>query len=168
MNTLTIGLFGTCGNSQWRKHFIDTYKEKGINYFNPQVGKGEWYPGLIDDENFHLYNDDIILFPITDETTGQGGLAEIGFSLLNTIRTSKNSRYVIYLIDDNCNDHSANSSQIEDSIRSRKLVKFKLLEKQYRNVFLVNTLDSMLKLSLDLYKLVKHEKEIKKIYKYGT
>lgn len=31
---LCVGLFGTCGNSQWRVPFMEAFKEAGIEYFN--------------------------------------------------------------------------------------------------------------------------------------
>lgn len=164
LNKITIGLFGTCGNSRWRDKFIKEYEIKNINYFNPQVENGKWHPGLVVEENYHFNNDAIILFPITNETTGQGSLAEVGFSLLNAIRQNE-SRYFIYLIDDDCNDPNANESQVKDSIRSRKLVKSKLSQKSYRNIFLTETLDDMLTLSIKLHRLVNQEQEITRIYK---
>ena len=98
-----IGLFGTCGNSTWRNSFIKTYEARDISYFNPQVPEGTWHPGLVDEENAHLLEDPIILFPVTSETTGQGSLAEIGFSILAAIKRSPD-RYFIILIDDECTD----------------------------------------------------------------
>lgn len=38
---LCVGLFGTCGGSEWRKPFIEAFDEKGIDYFNPQIDDWE-------------------------------------------------------------------------------------------------------------------------------
>ncbi len=65
-----VGLFGTCGHSRWRDPFELRFASENIAYFNPQVEAGTWHAGLVDNENRHFVEDDIILFPVTDETTG--------------------------------------------------------------------------------------------------
>jgi len=152
----TIGLFGTCGKSIWRDEFIKYYNNLNIPFFNPQVPDGMWYPSMVEDENKHLVNDAIILFPVTNETTGIGSLAEIGFSILASIKRNPD-RYFIILIDDNCIDSSATENQIKESIRTRALVKSKVKQFQLDNsgVYLVDTIDDMLALSLSLYDIVK-------------
>ena len=96
-------------------------------------------------------------FPITDETTGQGSLAEIGFSVADTIRQIKKEvvlkeRYLIIFIDPECNDPKANNAQIEESKRSRKLVLTKCIKEAEINnrVFVVESLEEMLALSVDI------------------
>ena len=81
-----IGLFGTCGNSLWRDQFISVYKEKGIEYFNPQ--KEDWCPEDADIEAQHLVQDEIVLFPVTDESYGCGSLAEfVKFGRISAIES---------------------------------------------------------------------------------
>lgn len=148
----TIGLFGTCGTSTWREPFIAAYRKMKIPYFNPQVKSGTWQPGMVADENFHFNHDQIVLFPVTAETTGQGSLAEIGFSIANALRNTED-RFFIFLIEDNCEDPTANSFAKADSIRSRALVKSKLLEltDTCSNIILVDDLQLMLDRSIDLF-----------------
>ena len=162
----TIGLFGTCGNSTWRDSFIKDYNEKGIFFFNPQLPAGTWTPGCAKEENTHLMNDGVILFPVTHETTGQGSLAEIGFSILASLRRNPD-RYFIFMIDDDCTDPNASESAIKDSIRSRKLVKSKLQEvaKENDGVFLVDSLAEMFDLSTLLISQIKMFNDIKVKYK---
>ena len=66
---MCIGLFGTCGGSKWRDEFMAAYEERGINFFNPQVA--DWTPECAEIEADHLVNDDVILFPVTNETFGR-------------------------------------------------------------------------------------------------
>ena len=73
---MTIGLFGTCGNSKWRDSFIKDYEKEGIDYYNPQVDN--WKPEDAKVEAEHLANDKIILFPVTRETSGLGSLVTVG------------------------------------------------------------------------------------------
>lgn len=122
----TVGLFGTCGSSQWRDEFILAYKERNINYFNPQLPEGTWTPECADIENQHFKKDDIILFPVTHETTAFGSLGEIGFSIQSLLQNPEKHRYFIFMIDDDC--VVANEEQRTDSKRARKLVKSKLLK----------------------------------------
>ncbi len=149
-----IGLFGTCGNSRWRDDFISCYEQRGIRFFNPQVPEGTWHPGLVADENRHFVEDDIILFPVTAETTGQGSLAEIGFSILNALRQNR-MRFFIFLIEEGCLAPEATPAEIEGSVRSRQLVKKKLAKEaaDHHNIFLVGSLAEMLDLSLRLHEV---------------
>ena len=160
----TIGLFGTCGNSTWRDDFISLYKEKGINYFNPQLPEGTWTPECADIENQHFKKDDIILFPVTNETTAFGSLAEVGFSINTLLENPANHRYFIFMIDDDC--IVADPEQRDASIRSRKLVKSKILESNHPNIFVVHTLDDMRELSLKLYEHITEFNNFKLKYAY--
>lgn len=166
---MKIGLFGTCGSSTWRKEFVNAYNERGIEYFNPQLPEGVWKADMADEfvriENENLKTNEIILFSVTNETTGQGSLAEIGFSVLDTVRNLKN-RYLIVMIDSDCKDVKATESQIEESCRSRKLVLSKL-QNEFRknpNLFLVKSLDDMLSLSLELHQHYESMNDLKAKY----
>jgi hypothetical protein len=144
-----IGLFGTCGDSKWREPFIEAYKTLGIRYFNPQVA--DWNPQLADIEAQHLKMDEIILFPVTDETYGTGSLAETGFSILQAI-TSPLRRYVVVLIAPEPAEHlKADETAYKESVRARRLVRAHLNANPRENVFVVNTLGQMLALSIALH-----------------
>lgn len=147
-----IGLFGTCGVSQWRKPFIQRYQELDIPYFNPQVATGTWHPGLVIEENRHFHQDSLILFPVTAETTGQGSLAEIGFSVANALRHAQD-RFFLFLIEESCHDIGADEAARADSVRSRALVKSKLLEAagMHPNIVLLDSLSDMLEISVSLF-----------------
>jgi hypothetical protein len=160
----TIGLFGTCGNSTWRDNFIALYKEKGINYFNPQLPEGTWTPECADIENQHFKKDDIVLFPVTNETTAFGSLAEVGFSINTLLENIESHRYFIFMINDDC--IVADEEQRTASVRARKLVKSKLIDCAHPNVFIVKTLDEMKELSLKLYEHVYNWNEINLKYAY--
>lgn len=148
-----IGLFGTCGVSRWREPFIQRYDELSIPYFNPQVATGTWHPGLVAEENRHFHQDSLILFPVTAETTGQGSLAEIGFSVANALRQAQD-RFFLFLVEEDCHDTSADDTSRADSVRSRALVKSKLLDAagRYPNILLVDSRSDMLDLSVSLFR----------------
>ncbi len=131
---------------------MEVYTAQGIKFYNPQ--RDNWRAEDAADETRHLCEDEIILFPVTDETTASGSLAEIGFSVLEAVRNLKTDRYVIVMIDDQCNDPKADAKAIKDSRNARALVKSKIIDNNYayRNVFLVKNLDQMLDLSLKLHK----------------
>jgi hypothetical protein len=157
----TIGLFGTCGGSKWRDKFIQEYDKRHIDWFNPDAGDN-WHPGMVKDENRHLKEDNIILFPVTDETLGVGSLGEIGFSILNVIRSIDNgsSQQLIIMIDDECNDPIASESEKKTSCRTRTLVKSKALDVNHSNIFVVQDLQHMFDLSIDLFYMVEQYKSI--------
>jgi hypothetical protein len=146
--TITIGLFGTCGSSRWRDQFIISYDDQGIGYFNPQVE--HWSPALAAVEAQHLASDDIILFPVTDETAGIGSLAEIGFALC---QAATSSRYFVFLIEPSVDPNLvADPVLAKESLRSRALVRAHLSRNQLPNVFVCETMQQMLDVSLTLHR----------------
>lgn len=149
MKKPTIGLFGTCGNSTWRKPFIEEYEKLGYEYFNPQIE--DWKPEDAAIEAHHLADDEIILFPVTSETYAAGSLAEVGFSILQAIKLDDRREFVV-LIDNFLNDNlKENAAASKDSLRARALVKEHLKKLRLSNLYLVDTMDELLKVSLELY-----------------
>jgi hypothetical protein len=147
---MTIGLFGTCSGSAWREPFMSAYKELGLPFFNPQVAN--WVPELADVEAWHLAHDQLLLFPVTDESYGAGSLSETGFSILSALRWDVNRFVVVYIATD-VNDvlKLHNPTAAQDSRRSRQLVKAHLERAAHPNVFVVNDLRQMLDVSLRLF-----------------
>jgi hypothetical protein len=156
---ITIGLFGTCGSSKWRDPFMKAYDEQNIKYFNPV--KEDWKPEDAQIEAEHLANDEILCFPVTNETYAFGSLGEVGFSILQAIKLDQR-RDIIVMIDPdvvlNENWMSMNESvtaeaQRKDSIKMRALIMAHLKKINYPNVWIVKDLDKMLQLSLHLHAL---------------
>jgi len=150
---MTIGLFGTCGDSKWRIPFINQYENMGVDFFNPV--KDNWVPEDAIIEAHHLANDEIILFPVTDETLGLGSLGEVGFSILQAIKLDSN-RDIIVMIDNNLSEDAKKQfdfSMIKESIKMRALIKEHLKKLNYPNVYLVNSLSDMLKVSINLIQI---------------
>ena len=158
-----IGLFGTCGSSKWREKFINRYKTKSISYFNPQ--KDNWKPEDAVIESEHLLSDDIVLFPITSETFGTASLAETGYSIINAIKSNEN-RYVIIFIDKKLNPllHLENPTAAKESTNSRTIVLEHLKKLNNKNIFVVDSLETMLELSIKLYKVYETMMKIRKDY----
>jgi hypothetical protein len=165
-NKLCIGLFGTCGGSKWRDAFISHYDNLQINYYNPQVA--DWKPEDAVIEADHLINDDIILFPVTSETYGTGTLAEIGFSIIGVLRSAKN-RFVVIYIDTKLSEALIANDTVaaKESMRSRALVLTHLKKVKHPNVFLVDSLDEMLELSIKLYGIMGTMKTVRNTYHKG-
>jgi hypothetical protein len=149
----TIGLFGTCGSSTWRKPFMAEYAARGIPFFNPQVEV--WVPECADQEALHLAHDAIILFPVTDETYAAGSLAETGFSIRSALRADS-TRFVVVLIAPDVAPalYEQNPQAAEDSRRARKLVQAHLAQDPSPRVFVVNDLATLLEVSLKLWDAV--------------
>ena len=149
-----IGLFGTCGTSTFRQElFIPKYLSIGLkdgtDFFNPQVK--DWNPNCAVVEAQHLAEDSIILFPITSETYGLGSLSEVGFSVLHAIRLNGN-RDIIVMIDQHLDSELMRSEILtKESIRARKLVLEHLKTLDLSSLFIVNSLQNMLDLSVKLY-----------------
>lgn len=145
---MTIGLFGSCGDTTWRNRFMNYYDSEGISYYNPQVS--DWKPEYADLEAYHLFNDEIILFPVTSETYGLGSLSEVGFSILNAIRKGKNSA-IITMIDMHLDSNLMNEDLRTESMRARKLVSSHLSKLSIPTLYIVETIEEMLELSIKLY-----------------
>jgi hypothetical protein len=144
---ITIGLFGTCGNSKWRDPFIRVYTDEKINFFNPQVE--DWKPEDAAIEAEHLASDQIILFPITSETYAIGSLAETGFSILNAIKLDDRRDFIIF-IDPNLDEVLDNEVARKESLRARALVLQHLKKLRLGNLYVVNSLEVMLITSIRL------------------
>jgi len=156
----TIGLFGTCGKSTWRNKFMAEYDKQEIVYFNPQ--KDDWKPEDAQIEAEHLCNDEILLFPVTNETFAFGSLAETGFSILQAIKLNQRREIIVMIDPDVDIEEMAKASMItameyqaqrKESIRARALVIAHLKKLDYPNVWIVKNLENMLKLSLHLHAL---------------
>lgn len=158
---LCIGLFGTCGGSNWRNTFMSYYDQNQIEYFNPQVEN--WKPELAEIEAEHLASDEIILFPVTNETYGLGSLAETGFSILNAIKLDDRRDFII-MIDQNLDQKliDANPLAAKESLRGRALVKQHLKKLRFSNLYVVNDLFEMLDVSVVLWNARQLTKDLKR------
>lgn len=145
-----VGLFGTCGKSTWRRKFIAAYESRSIRFFNPQVE--HWTPEIAALENENFRRDQVLLFPVTTESTGFGTLAEIGMSILEIERHNhrhpENPRDVLVFVDTTCSDPSASEAQIKESVRARKLVAGKLPAYAGPHVHVCASMEDMLQRSL--------------------
>lgn len=150
LSVKTVGLFGTCGGSTWRDAFMALLSQHNIAAFNPQVDN--WTPELADIEAWHLANDQLILFPVTDETYGFGSLSETGFSAMSALSLNAN-RFVLMYIAPEVNEalKQASPEQADASRRARKLVMAHLAQSAHPNVFVATSLQDMLDKTLKLY-----------------
>lgn len=159
-NGACIGMFVTCGNSSFRKDiFIPRYLKEGlvenVDFYNPQVEN--WDASCAKIEATHLAKDQIILFPVTSETYAVGSLAEVGFSILNAIKLD-DRRDIIVMIHEHLDEPlMEDKDRAKDSLRARQLVLAHLAKQRLDNVFLVNSFEEMLELSLVS---LRHKKEM--------
>lgn len=148
-DSLCIGLFGTCGKSTWRQQFIEKYEKRGYPYFNPQVD--DWKPECAVEEAWHLAHDQVILFPVLDETYGLGSLAETGFSILGSLRLD-DRRDVVILIDQKLTDGLMEDAVLaKESLKDRALVREHIRKLRLDNVYVVDSLEEMLEVSIALF-----------------
>ncbi len=139
---------------------MEKYDELGIEYFNPQVE--DWDPSMAEVEADHLATDQIILFPITSETYASGSLSEIGISVMSAMKLD-DRRDIVVLIDQELDGKlMADAVPAKESLRARALVKQHLLAQNLPNVYLVETLEDMLEVSLALYEAAKHTSKLQK------
>ena len=161
MSDITIGLFGTCGGSKWRDAFMVKYDELDIKYFNPQVDN--WTPELASVEADHLVNDEIVLFPVTNETSGLGSLAETGFSMFQAMKSNTNRYFVFMIASDVDPEKVTDAAVLKESVRARALVKAHLNKNLHPNVFVCNTLQQVLDVSIELVNSINSLKYARKL-----
>ena len=153
---LCIGFFGTCGATTWRQQFIEAYDNLGMAYYNPQAK--EWTPELAPVEADHLLNDDLVLFAVTAQTYSTGSLAETGYALqvLKRIDNVRGHRRVIVYIEQGLDPElvSENPLAAKESMRARALVAAHLEKVKDHNLYVVNSMQEMLLLSIRLYPAV--------------
>lgn len=159
MKKITIGLFGTCGNSTWRNKFMEEYNKRNIDYFNPL--KDDWKPEDAIIEADHLADDGIVLFPVTNETYAFGSLGEVGFSIMQALKLDETRDIVVMIENDVKVDKTKMTSaelsvvdaQTKDSLKMRALIMAHLKKVNYPNVYIVKNLEDMLSLSLELHNI---------------
>lgn len=156
----TIGLFGTCGNSKWREPFIAEYRKKKIQFYNPQVDN--WTEDCAEIEARHMASDEIILFPVTSETLGTVHLQGTNESILNVIRMN-DDRDIVVMIDKEYKGELPHGplKRTEDS-RLRIFTSAYLKNVKFKNVYVVESLQQMLDISLVLYEIAVQRASIKK------
>ena len=157
---ITIGLFGTCDESRWRDRFMAEYKRLKIKYYNPQVAPGTWDPKMADIEARHLAHDQIILFPVTSESYGLGSLAETGYSILSALKLN-GQRDVVILIDQTLDQRLVYGPDAKASLRARRLVLAHLKKLRLDRVYVVDTMDELMAVSLKLYHCAVIREEIR-------
>lgn len=150
-----IGLFGTCGDSTFRKElFIPEYKRLGIDYFNPQVD--DWKPELADIESDHLAYDVVQCWPVLGSTYGTGSLAEQGYSIASSLRApSPLPKFIIPMIEMELDDKLDDEVARKESLRARKLASTHLANNASPNVYVVDSLEEMLEVSVALHGIAK-------------
>ena len=141
-----VGLFGTCGSSTWRDPFVETFRAKGVDFFNPQVD--DWSPELATIEADHLAGDAIIMMAVTGETVGAASLVEAGLLVARAIQEP--NRFFLLYIEEEADPLLEGA---KDSNRARRL----LLEHLSRfdrvpNLEVVSSLEGALDLSVKLWR----------------
>ncbi len=164
MDEVIVGLFGTCGDSTWRLPIIAAFKILGIKFFNPH--KKGWSPDDAKIEAKHLAEDDIILFPITSETYGQGSLSEVGLSLMSALKLNS-SRYFNVHVSRDLDPELTDKDRRKDSLTSRALVceHLKQFDKQNKitHITYSKNTDHMLAAVLEIYPVAIKDKKIQKM-----
>ncbi len=149
---LVVGLFGTCGGSMWREPFKAKYAKIGIPFFDPN--KSDWKPEDAVQEAEHLAEDEVILFPVTNETYGTGSLAEVGFSILQAIRLDDRRDFVVLIQQDLVPELNDPITR-KESLRARALVMQHLKKLRLKNLYVVDTLEQMMEVSIKLFEAAK-------------
>lgn len=145
-----VGLFGSCGDSQWRDEFIKMFKGLGIQWFNPN--KENWSMEDAKSEEMHLLADDIVCFPVLGETFGSASLAESSLSIMRAVLDRKTNKFTIILIEDIADSlEEANPQAFKESRAARAIIKRHLQHVAHDRVFIVETLGDMLEVVVSLH-----------------
>lgn len=79
---MQVFLGGTAGHSTWRKNIaIPLLEAAEIDYFNPQLGLGEWTPAQQKKEAAAKEKAEVWLFVISNESRGVASLVEAAYRI---------------------------------------------------------------------------------------
>lgn len=97
-----------------------------------------------------------------------GSLAETGFSIMQAVN-SNTDRSVVIMVAKDVNEalRIADPVLAKESLRARALVRAHLKKLQKRNVYIVNSLEEMLNVSVRLYNVHKGLEAIREIISQG-
>ncbi len=159
-----VGLFGTCGDSTFRQElFIPTYEALGIEYFNPQVE--DWKPELAEAEADHLVHDVVQCWPVLGSTYGSGSLAEQGYAIASSLRApTPLPKFVIPMIELELSDELTDEVARKESLRARKLASTHLSQNASPYIYVVDSLQEMLDISIVLHGAAKQLVELTRVY----
>ena len=154
---VTIGLFGTCGNSNWREPFINQFKRDNTQWFNPNVK--DWNPDNAVIEANHLVDDDIVLFPILGDELGTASLSETAFSVLRAM-TERKSKFTVIFIEpaDISLEEKFGTHAYKASRNARTIVMAHLDAIKHDHVYVAEQLSDMLPISILLHRACKQLK----------
>lgn len=146
-----VGLFGTCGDSTFRKDlFIPTYEERGIDYYNPQVD--DWKPEYALEETDHLTHDVIQCWPVLSSTYGSSSLTEQGYSIAASMRAATPlQKSIIAMIEMGLSDTLTDEVARKESLRARIHGSTHMGESESPSLYIVSSLEEMLEASIGLY-----------------
>ena len=143
-----VFLMGTIGGDYadpnrdcWREHVVQpVLDELGVTYFNPVVDK--WTEENAAIEARAIANAETIVLVITETSPSIGSLSESGWAVLSALE--RNQTIIIYI--------SPESDDAESS-RARKIVlsQARTLAGNLENVYLVDSLDSVVSTLQDIY-----------------
>lgn len=129
---VAVALFGTCGESRWREPFVDYCEKSGLDFFNPQLKPGQWKPDAaqhyVQAELHYFEKAPLVVFAITDETLSSISLMEVGFSLYHLLvnKAAHKKQELFVFVDDSCNAANTGTQALNESIKTRKMLKKKL------------------------------------------
>lgn len=151
---LNIGLFGIRGSSNWRDSFIKRYEELGISFFDTHEMElqPKREPELAAVDAQHLAEDEIILFPVTNDECANGLLAEGGFSILNAIKLNDRRSFVVMIQMNDISRWPTDPVENRKSLCARALVLEHLRKLRLSNLYVVETFEEMLEVSIILYR----------------
>lgn len=147
----TVGLFGTCAHSQWRKPFVEALERLSIPVFNPQLAPGAWRPELenqyVQEELYHFEHCPIVVFAITAESLSLLSLAELGFCVAHLLENQRQQReqHLLVYIDTQCLALDTPAQAVKESNQMRKLMKDKLrlAAERIKNIRIFSSLERL-------------------------
>ena len=151
----TVGLFGPREDISWQDAFIECLSNlEGVEYFDPLRHEALWVGEDMSKQTntFHRAKDDVIVFPVTAKTYGFSSLAEIGFEVVHMLQAhdQQKLRSLVVFIEQDADATLPDPAARQESLRIRKLVLERLLRLNLPNVYVVDSLEDMLDVTVRL------------------
>jgi hypothetical protein len=138
MSTSRVWLLGTAAGD-WRVAFVDTYREAGIAFTDPQVETLAAIEG-------QLAPDSVLVVAVTGATYGTDMLARMGFAVA---RVQGTDRHLFVHVEPNLDGKLTDQGARRESMLARDAVTAELDRLRWHNVRRANSLAAMLNMSID-------------------
>jgi hypothetical protein len=159
----TVGTFGACGNTTWRKNIVNPFLEgANVGHYNPQCEPGTWVESMIAEEEIAKLNCNILFLNLN--VVPEEHITTALASQIEAVRFAQlNNRNVVIVYDPALDVIAANLIPNEadriDYLISRRLMFVSIIKSTNRYLYLVQNFQEGI---MTLYSMFRVQKSLNK------